>query len=70
MALIGVNACNIWRKSRYSIGNGECVEVAAAGDSVMVRDSAQSTAPFLSYSTESWQRFLSDVKAGTFDPSC
>ena len=64
-----VNPSNIWRKSSYSIGNGECVEVASAGNSVVVRDSADPAALLLRYPTGAWRTFLTNVKIGVFDPS-
>ncbi|WP_026425889.1 DUF397 domain-containing protein [Actinokineospora inagensis] len=34
-----------WRKSSFSGGNGECVEIAFAGDSAALRDSKNTTGP-------------------------
>lgn len=53
----------IWRKSRRSIGNGNCVEVAASPDTVMVRDSADFTSPVISYPAEAWRAFIAAAKA-------
>lgn len=56
-----------WRKSRRSIGNGECVEVAPVVRAVAVRDSVDPTGPVLRYPAASWRMFLTDAKLGTFD---
>jgi Domain of unknown function (DUF397) len=56
-----------WRKSRRSIGNGECVEVAPVVQAVAVRDSVDPAGPVLRYSSASWRTFLMDAKLGSFD---
>ena len=53
----------IWRKPRRSIGNGACVQVAASPNTVMVRDSADSTSPVISYPAEAWRAFVVATKA-------
>jgi hypothetical protein len=56
-----------WRKSRHSIGNGNCVEAAAAGpNGIVVRDSANRAGEVLCYSTQAWLAFLAQAKAGEF----
>lgn len=39
-------------------GNGDCVEVAASGDEILVRDSKDPNGPTLAYSAQDWRRFL------------
>lgn len=56
-----------WRKTRRSIGNGECVEVAPIVGNVAVRDSVDPNGPVLRYSAVSWRSFLVDAKSGDFD---
>jgi hypothetical protein len=55
-----------WRKSRRSIGNGECVEVGPIAEAVAVRDSVDPAGPVLRYSAASWRTFLADAKLGNF----
>ena len=53
-----------WRKSRYSAGNGECVEVAKSELYVQVRDSRNKTGTVLKVKAGPWQGFLSRFKSG------
>lgn len=53
---------SIWRKSRHSVANGNCVQVAASSDAVMVRDSADSAGPVVSYPAEAWRAFITAAK--------
>ncbi|MDH6108841.1 hypothetical protein P3T36_002972 [Kitasatospora sp. MAP12-15] len=56
-----------WRKSTYSGGGGECVEVADGMPGVMpVRDSKDPEGGFLTFSADAWQAFVSGVQAGDF----
>lgn len=57
-----------WRKSSYSGGQGECVEVATLpGGGHAVRDSKDSDGPRLVFPPTGWQAFTSQVKAGQHD---
>nr|WP_221268286.1 DUF397 domain-containing protein [Streptomyces sp. TLI_185] len=48
-----------WLKSSYSAGNGgECVEVAAAGGVLHVRDSKDKAGPMLSLVPNAWAEFV------------
>ena len=47
----------VWRKSSYSGGNGECVEVAATAQ-VLVRDSKNPAGPILAFDHLAWRAFL------------
>ena len=47
-----------WRKSSYSSGNGECVEIGWPDEAVAVRDSKNPDGPTLTFSTRGWRDFL------------
>lgn len=51
-----------WRKSTFS-GNsgGDCVEVAALGEHVAVRDSKNPDRDALVFPTDAWRAFLENV---------
>lgn len=56
---------SVWRKSRHSLGNGNCVQVAASSEAVLVRDSADSAGPIISYPAQAWLAFLAVAKIPT-----
>ena len=47
--------------------DGACVEVTEDGGTVMMRDSKDPTGPVLTFSRESWKRFIRAAKDGEFD---
>jgi hypothetical protein len=52
-----------WRKSSYSGNNGgQCVEVAAPGDLVAVRDSKNLAGTHLAFTPDAWREFAARVK--------
>ncbi|GGL54927.1 DUF397 domain-containing protein [Planomonospora parontospora] len=58
----------MWRKSRRSGGDGNCVEVAFAADgTVGVRDSKDRSGPHLEFTRSEWEAFTGGVKDGEFD---
>jgi hypothetical protein len=58
----------IWRKSRRSGNEGNCVEVATnLRDVVPVRDSKNLTGPVLVFARDAWVAFVDHVRAGAFD---
>jgi hypothetical protein len=52
-----------WRKSSYSDGQANCVEVAAAGV-VAVRDSKSPDGTRLTFAADAWWRFTERLTAG------
>ena len=53
----------VWRKSTYSGGNGDCVEVAGLDRAVAVRDSKNPGGPKLIFAQDSWRTFIERMKA-------
>jgi Domain of unknown function (DUF397) len=56
-----------WRKSSYSDGQANCVEVAATAHEyrlVAVRDSKSKGEPGLTFTPSAWQQFIERVTAG------
>jgi hypothetical protein len=52
-----------WRKSSYTAGQGNCVEVASnVPGMIAVRDSKNPNGPVLRFSTGDWQAFLGSIK--------
>lgn len=50
-----------WRRSSKSNFNGNCVEVAAVGASVLVRDS-KNPSPVVQFKPSHWKAFIDYVK--------
>jgi hypothetical protein len=59
----------VWRKSRYSSGQGgNCVEVAQLDDGGRaVRDSKNPDGPVLRFTPAEWAAFTAGVRDGEFD---
>jgi hypothetical protein len=58
-----------WRKSSFSNGATNCVEVAMLADgSVGVRHSRRPDAEVIVYSRSEWAAFVAGVKAAEFEP--
>jgi hypothetical protein len=53
-----------WRKSRASAGDGECVEVAVEGSSVLIRDSRDNQGLVLVVEYGRWLEFVQRVRDG------
>jgi hypothetical protein len=57
----------VWRKSRRSVGEGNCVEFADLGNgSRAVRDSKDPTGPVLTCSPAQWVSFTTAISRGEF----
>ena len=52
-----------WRKSSYSDGQANCVEVTTAG-LIAVRDSKSPNGPGLAFTPKAWQQFIERLTAG------
>lgn len=58
----------VWRKSRHSNPNGNCVELAELpGGSVAIRNSRHPAGPALVYTGSEIMAFLRGAKDGEFD---
>jgi hypothetical protein len=54
-----------WRKSSYSgSGGGNCIEVANAPATVLVRDSKDPDGPRLAFGPHTWAAFAATLQAG------
>ena len=54
-----------WRKSTWSIGNGQCLEAGGTVDGrLAVRDSADKTGPIILLPRGEWSNFLRKIKVG------
>ncbi len=51
-----------WRKTSYSGGDNDCVEVAATGATISIRDSKSPHGGVLSFSPGAWRAFTTDVR--------
>ena len=56
-----------WTKSSYSDQTGQCVELAADGEHVYVRDSKDLDGGTLALSAGTWRELLGAAKAGELD---
>jgi Domain of unknown function (DUF397) len=57
-----------WRKSSYSGGNNDCVEIADnLSGAVGIRDSKNPSGPALVLTPRAWRAFVAGVKNGEFD---
>lgn len=58
----------MWKKSSFSQGNSNCVEVYVGKFAINVRDSKLGEdSPVHTYTFEEWQAFLDGVRNGEFD---
>lgn len=57
----------VWRKSSYSSGNGQCIEVSESLPGLIpVRDSKDPAGSRLVFEADTWMSFVSAVQAGDF----
>jgi hypothetical protein len=55
-----------WRKSSRSTGGNDCVEVAQAGTSCLIRDSKNPDGYRLAVGPQAWAAFIGDIKHGAY----
>jgi hypothetical protein len=58
-----------WRKSSRSTGGNDCVEVAQAGTSWLVRDSKSPDGQHLAVRPQEWATFIGHIKDGAYGGS-
>jgi hypothetical protein len=63
----GTPQATTWRKSSYSNGQANCVEVAVQAPSVAVRDSKDQAGPVLRFGVVEWRDFLESLRNGQID---
>ncbi|WP_236572200.1 DUF397 domain-containing protein [Nocardiopsis sp. FR4] len=56
-------ASPVWRKSSFSNGERNCVEVADVPGATLMRDSKNPEAGHLSFTFAEWGMFIEDVKS-------
>jgi len=56
-----------WRKSSWSTGGNDCVEVAQAGTSCLIRDSKNPDGARLAVRPQTWAAFVCGIKHGACD---
>ncbi|WP_127503919.1 DUF397 domain-containing protein [Actinoplanes sp. LAM7112] len=57
-----------WRRSTYCADTA-CVEIAAAGDRILLRDSKDLSRPPLDLDQADWAQFVDKIKSGQFQYS-
>ncbi len=58
---------DVWVKSTRSGSGGQCCEVRNRGEVIDVRDSKDTSGPFLTFTRDEWTAFVDGVKKGEFD---
>ena len=61
MSVCGLHVA-VWRKSSYSGGGNDCVEIAMAPAVTAVRDSKNADGPRLHFNSANWSAFLEGAK--------
>lgn len=56
-----------WFKSSYSNGTGECIEIAAVGEAVAMRDSKDQSGPTLVFTPGEFNAFVRGAVDGEFN---
>ena len=58
---------DVWRKSRASQPQGDCLEVAIGDEAVRIRHSQRPSGAILSFTHAEWRAFLDGARNGEFD---
>lgn len=67
--MFGIDLARLeWRKSTYSGGGNDCVEVAFVRDGAALRDSKNPAGGALWVSAEEWKSLLAAARAGELSP--
>lgn len=53
-----------WRRSSWSYGTGNCLEIVALGQRVVVRDSKDPQGALLRINPAQWNDFVAGVRSG------
>ncbi|WP_219472099.1 DUF397 domain-containing protein [Nonomuraea rhizosphaerae] len=62
------NSSDVWRKSSFSQGAGECVEfMRDVAGGVLIRDSKNPAGPVLSFTVGEWRAFVAGVRNQEFE---
>jgi hypothetical protein len=61
------SADGVWRKSRASQPEGNCLEVQIGAEVVRVRHSRDRSGPVLTFTHAQWRAFLTGARAGEVD---
>lgn len=58
------NSGREWRRSSWSYGTGNCLEIASLGQRVVVRDSKNPQGALLRITPAQWNAFVAGVRSG------
>ena len=64
----GTTLTRPWRKSSRSTGGNDCVEVAQAGASCLIRDSKNPDGARLAVRPQAWAAFIRGIKTRHYRP--
>ena len=56
-----------WRKSSFSNGANNCVEMSDRPEGVAIRDSKRPEGPVIEVTRAEWRAFVDGIKGGRFD---
>lgn len=56
-----------WLRASRSLSKGACIELAATGSGIAIRDSKNPSGAVLSFTRQEFEAFLDGAKKGEFD---